>query len=66
MGQGAKFFTSIFFGFVLAVTVNSWLTSVYCPSELTKSLCNISSIVLVPTATLILSIIIFLLIPNRD
>ncbi len=66
MRSGFKFFLSIFFGFVLALVVNSFLTSIFCAKDDANSLCSISSIILVPTATLVFAIVFYLVIPNQD
>ena len=66
MNPTHKLLLSFVLGFIIAFITNSSLTSTYCLKESSKSLCDISSLVLVLTATLIIAILLYLIIPEKN
>ena len=66
MNPTLKLLLSFVLGFIFSFFINSYLTSTYCLKESSKSLCDISSVVLVPTATLIIAILLYLIIPEKN
>ena len=66
MNPTLKLLISFVLGFIFSFFINSYLASTYCLKEEAKSLCDISSLVLIPTATLIIAILLYLLIPEKN
>lgn len=66
MNPTLKLLLSLVLGFIFSFFINSYLTSTYCLKEEAKSLCEVSSLVLIPTATLIIAILLYLIIPEKN